>query len=188
MAYYPIVMPYPGTSNAPFFDAQNITYFLDLYSQLCLDYRFSESEKINHLLSHCEFVIGNYVKILIKGADWVAVRAILRREYNENDFDQLMYSRKFLEVLKKKASSKDDNLMRYCRLFASISRDLVLRKKLDLYTQCQWFLPELPTRIVMKIFYWHDINLEDNDSFDFEDLLNKAVVLVGRRKFLADLL
>ncbi len=76
--------------------------------------------------------------------------------------------------------------MQYCYMFASISRDLVLRKRLDLYTQCQWFLQGLPERIVMEIFYQYDIDLEDDDSLDFEDVLEKALVLVKRRKFLAD--
>lgn len=40
----------------------------------------------------------------------------------------------------------------------------------------------------MEIFHWYDINLENDDSLDFEDLLEIAVILVGRRKFLADLL
>ncbi len=40
----------------------------------------------------------------------------------------------------------------------------------------------------MEIFYQHDIDLEDDDSLDFEDLLKKALVIVRRRKFLADLL
>lgn len=45
----------------------------------------------------------------------------------------------------------------------------------------------------MEIFQQRDINLEDDDSLDFEDLLKKALVIivrliVRRRKFLADLL
>lgn len=40
----------------------------------------------------------------------------------------------------------------------------------------------------MEIFYQYDIDLEADDSLDFGDLLEKALVLVKRRKFLADLL
>ncbi len=118
MAYFPTVIPYPGTPGASFSDGRNITHFLDIYSQLCSDYRLSESEKINRLPSYCEVFTGNYVQILIKEADWAAVRAILRREYKENDLDQLMYSREFLEALKKKPRSEDDDLMQYCYMFA----------------------------------------------------------------------
>ncbi|MCJ1348040.1 hypothetical protein MMC31_006271 [Peltigera leucophlebia] len=186
LAYVPMVIPYPGTPGAPFFDGQNITRFLDLYDQLCSDYRLSELEKINRLPWYCEFFTGNYIKILIKGADWVAVRSILRREYKDNDLDQLMNSREFLEALKKKSRSEDDDLFHYCQLLASISRDLMLRKRLDLYTQCQWFLQGLPEKVVMDIFYRYNIDLEDDDDLDFEDLLEKALVLVKRRKYLAD--
>ena len=68
-------------------------HFLDLYDQLCSDYRLSESEKIYRLPWYCEFFIGKYVRILIKGANWAAAQSILRREYKKNDLDQLMYSR-----------------------------------------------------------------------------------------------
>ena len=38
----------------------------------------------------------------------------------------------------------------------------------------------------MEIFYRYDIDLEDDDGLDFGDLLEKTLVLVKRRKFLAD--
>ena len=186
MAYFSSVTPYPGAPGAPFFDGQNITYFLDLYNQLCSDYRLSESEKINRLPWYCESFTGNYIKIQVKGADWASVRSILCKKYKNGDLDQLMNSRKFLEVLKKQVHSEDNDLIHYCQLFASISRDLVLRRRLDLYTQCQWFLQGLPERVVMEIFHRHDIDLEDDNSLDFEDLLKKTLVIVKRKKFLAD--
>lgn len=71
-------------------------------------------------------------------------------------------------------------------MFASISRNLVLRKRLDLYTQCQWFLQGLPEGIVMEIFYRYDIDLEDNDDLDFGDLLEKVLELVKRKKYWVD--
>ena len=123
-AYIPIVMPYPGTLGAPLFNGQKITHFLDLYDQLCSDYRLSEFEKIYRLPWYCEFFIGKYVRLLIKDADWVAARSILRREYKENDLDQLMYSREFLEALRKKSRSEDDDLLHYCQLFPSIRSDV----------------------------------------------------------------
>ncbi len=46
LAYVPMVIPYPSAPGAPFFDGQNITDFLDRYSQLCSNYRLSEAEKI----------------------------------------------------------------------------------------------------------------------------------------------
>ncbi len=71
-------------------------------------------------------------------------------------------------------------------MFASISRHLISRQRLDRYTQCQWFLQGLPKKIVMEIFYWYDIDLEDDNSLDFDDILEKALVLVKRSNYLAD--
>ncbi|MCJ1348591.1 hypothetical protein MMC31_006823, partial [Peltigera leucophlebia] len=109
MANFSIVLPYPGSPGTPYF-GQNITDFLDRYSQLCVDYRLSESEKIHRLPWYREFPTGNYTKGLIKGANWVVVRSILRREYKDNDLDQLMNSREFLEALKKKSRTEEDNI------------------------------------------------------------------------------
>ena len=125
LAYVPMEIPYPGTSGAPFFGGQNITHFLDLYDQLCSDYRLSEFEKIYRLPWYCEFFLGKYVRILIKGANWAAARSILRTEYKDNDLDQLMNSREFLEALKKKPRSEDHD---HDHMFSSISRDLIFRR------------------------------------------------------------
>lgn len=103
IAYLLLIMPYSDIPGAPFFDRQNITHFLDLYDQLCSDYCLSESEKIYWLWWYCEFFIRKYIKILIKRADWATVRSVLRKEYKDDDFDQLMNSLEFLEALKKKS-------------------------------------------------------------------------------------
>ncbi|MCJ1342812.1 hypothetical protein MMC31_001001 [Peltigera leucophlebia] len=186
MAIFSIVIPYLGTPGARYFDGQKITDFLDRYSQLCADYRLSESDKIHRLPWYCEFFTGNYIKILIKEAEWVAVRSILGRGYKDNDLDQLINSREFLDALERKPRSEDEDLLHYCQLFASISRGLVLRKRLDRYTQCQWSLQGLPERVVMEIFYRYDIDLEDDDGLDFGDVLEKTLVFFKRRKVLAD--
>ena len=160
MASIPLVISYSGTSCVPFFNRQNITHFLNLYDQFCSDYRLSECEKLYWLPWYCEFFIVKYFEILIKGADWTSVRSILRRMYKDNDFDKPMNSREFLEALKKKSRSEDDDLIQYCYMFASISRDLILRKWLDLYMQYQWFLQGLPEKVVMEIFHRYNIDLE----------------------------
>lgn len=41
-------------------------------------------------------------------------------------------------------------------------------------------------KIVMDIFYRYDIDLEDDNSLDFEHVLEKALVMVQRSKCLAD--
>lgn len=64
-----------------------------------------------------------------------------------------------------------------------MTTDLVLRRRLDLYTQCQWILQGLPERVVMEIFYRHDIDLEDGNGLDFEDLLKRALVILDAWRF-----
>lgn len=107
----------------------------------------------------------------------------VREEYKDDDLGQLLNSREFLEALKKKSLSEDDDILHYCLLFASIPGGIVLRKGLDLSVISK----RLPERVRVEVFYRHDIDLEDDDDgIDFEDLLQETLALIGCRKWLAD--
>lgn len=41
---------------------------------------------------------------------------------------------------------------------------------------------------MIEIFYQYNIDLKDNNDYDFKDLLKKALVLIKDRKDLADLI
>lgn len=183
ITYIPPMIPYPGAPDSPFFVGQNIT---NVYSQLCSDYDILGIGK--DLSPPVVFWIFHwtYIKILIKGADWASVRSILCKVYRNDDLEQLMNSRQFLEALKRQSPTKDDDLIHHCPLFAVIFRGLVLRRRLYLYIQCQWFWQGLPETILMEMFCRHEIDLEDDDGNDFKDLLEKALLLIWFRKRLAD--
>lgn len=77
LAYILMVISYYYALSVSIFDRKNITYFLDLYDQVCSDYNFPKSNKIYQLFWYYEFFIRRYVKILIKSADKTATRFIL---------------------------------------------------------------------------------------------------------------
>lgn len=97
-----------------------------------------------------------------------------------------MNSREFLEALKKKSRTEAYDVLYYFRLFASISRELVSREKLDPCTQCQCFLRGLPESVLMNILYRYDIDLEDDNDPGFEVILEKVLVLARCRNRLAE--
>lgn len=84
-------------------------------------------------------IVSLSLEITIKGADWAAARSILRIEYKDNDLDQLMNPRQFLEAPKIKSCSEEDDLLQYCQFFATISRDLLLRRRLAVYAMSAVF-------------------------------------------------
>lgn len=45
----------------------------------------------------------------------------------------------------------------------------------------------MPETILTEIFYCHDIDLEYEDGIEFDDLLEKALLLIRCRKWPADL-
>ena len=131
------IMPYPGSPGAPYFEGSNITDFLDSYSRMCTDHQVDEQEKIKRLSWYCELFTGKYIETLISssGTSWAALRKALREEYKDQDLNQQMNSRRFLEIYKSKSRSDTADALQYCRQFYAISRNLVAKGKLDTFTQ-----------------------------------------------------
>lgn len=85
-----------------------------------------------------------------------------------------------------KPRSDNDDLLHYCQLFTSISRGLVLRKRLDLYTQYQWFLQSLPERVLRKFSIDMAKILRTTTASILRIYWKKALVLIRCRKRFAD--
>ena len=187
--YSHAVMPYPGAPETPFFEGSNVTDFLDRYSQMCTDYRVDEQEKIKRLSWYCEIFTGKYVETLISssGTFWAALRKVLREEYKDQDLNQQMNSRRFLETYKDKSRADTSDVLQYCRQFSAISQNLVAKGKLDSFTQSRWFLQGLPSTIQTEMFYRYELDPDDDLHMDFANLLKKALGLLGAKKKLVDL-
>ena len=187
--YSHAVMPYPGAPGTPFFEGSNVTDFLDRYSRMCTDYRVDEQEKIKRLSWYCEMFTGKYVETLISssGTSWAALRKVLRDEYKDQDLNQQMNSRRFLETYKDKSRADTSDVLQYCRQFSAISQNLVAKGKLDSFTQSRWFLQGLPSTIQTEMFYRYELDPDDDLHMDFADLLKKALGLLGAKKKLVDL-
>ena len=187
--YSRAVMPYPGSPGAPFFEGTNITDFLDSYSRMCTDYQVDEQEKIKRLSWYCELFTGKYIETLISssGTSLATLRKALREEYKDQDLNQQMNSRRFLEVYKSKSRSDTADVLQYCRQFSAISRNLVAKGKLDTFTQSRWFIQGLPSDLQMEMFCRYSLDPDDDLNMDFDDLLKKAMGLLGAKKKLASM-
>lgn len=187
--YSRAVMPYPGSLGAPFFEGFNITDFLESYSRICTDYQVDEQEKIKRLSWYCELFTGKYIETLISnsGTSWVALRKILREEYKAQDLNQQMNSRRFLKIYKTKSRSDTTDVLQNCRQFSAISRNFVAIGKLDSFTQSRSFLQGLPSYLQTEMFYRYELDPDDDLKMDFDDLLKKAMGLLGAKKKLASL-
>ncbi len=82
-----------------------------------------------------------------------ALRKVLRKDSEDQDLNQQMNSRRFLEIFKSKYRSDTADVLQYCRQFSTISRKLVTKGKLDLFTQSRWFLQGLPSHLQTEMFY-----------------------------------
>lgn len=78
----------------------------------------------------------NNVEILISSSEtsWAALQKIFQKEYKDQDFNQQMNSKQFLETYKDKSRSDTLNVLLYYEQFLAISQNLVAKSKLDSFT------------------------------------------------------
>ncbi len=112
--YSRAVIPYPGSPGVPYFEGSNIIDFLDRYSQVCTDYQVDKQEKIKRLNWYCEVFTSKYIETLISSlvTSWAALRKALRKKYTDQDLNQQMNSRQFLELYKSKSRSETADVVR----------------------------------------------------------------------------
>ncbi len=153
------------------------------------DYQVGKQENIKRLYWYCELFTGKYIETLISssGISWAALCKVLRKEYKDQDLNQQVNSRRFLEIYKSNSRSDTAHVLQYCRQLCAISQNLVAKGKLDLFTQSRWFLQGLPSHLLTQMIYRYELDPDDDLNMDFDDLLKKAMRLLGAKKKLANL-
>lgn len=116
-------MPDPVSPGALFFEGYNITDFLNSYSRIYTDKIIDKQEKIMRLSWYSELFTGKYIETLISfsATSWTAMYKALREEYEDQDLNQQMNSRRFLDIHKSKSRSNTADILEYCRQFPVIS-------------------------------------------------------------------
>ena len=188
-ALYVTPMQYQGAPGSPFFEGANVSEFLDRFENICDDYRMSTSEKIRRLPWYCEMVTARHVRSLIEFSelDWVTIYTNLKKEYKDRDIAQQIFSRAYLEAFKDKPSTKNTEVLQFCRDYSEISKELLGKGKLDRYTQLRWFLQGLPSSIQSKLINHYDIDPDEETLSNFADILKKAYSLNETRKKIKEL-
>ena len=84
-------MPYPGTPGTPYFDGQNVTDFLNRFSDLCADYKLPNTERIKKLPRYCDVQIGQLIEATREWKDrnWEGLRKLLREEYERHSVSKV---------------------------------------------------------------------------------------------------
>lgn len=185
-----VTMPFPGTAGAPYFDGSNVSEFLDVYDDMCTDYKVSSLKKLKQLPQYCESLTGGYIRTLAEYVekDYDGLRKVLKVEYKGEDQVQQMHTKAFLETLKDKPRSNDEDVGPFCRQYAAISRVLMKKGKLDTYTQKQWFVQGLPTPIQNELCYCVELSKKKEMLMSFNDMLEDVLFMVKARRNMSNML
>ena len=125
--------------------------------------------------------------IRFSGLDWIKICESLKKEYKDRDIAQQISSRTYLEAFKDKPRTENAEVLQFCHEYSEISKELLVKGKLDKYTQLRWFLQGLSSFIQSKLINQYNIDLEGDALSDFEEILKKACSLIETRKKMAEL-
>ena len=169
-------MPAPGTPGAPHFDGTNISDFLELWQDVCIDHGYTEEEGVRRISRYCSPIIRLSVEALDDWINrkWEPLKATLLKEYISQDVKQQALSRQYLEQYKEATTDGKDNLKAYISQFSGIANTLIGKRALDSYTATDWFLKGIPQGARQKIIKKAHLDFYRPETYNFEKVVKEA--------------
>jgi hypothetical protein len=134
------------------FDGRNVTSFLRKYESMCDNYQIQEPLRLKKVSEYCEDNIAREIETFTtwEEQDWKKLKKEMLHEWRREDTEQMMHTRAFLEEYVSKPRSKE-GLKRYCRQYDRISKVLVRKNELDVYSQGRLFVIGLPAEVRYEV-------------------------------------
>ncbi|TKA47020.1 hypothetical protein B0A49_13710 [Cryomyces minteri] len=183
-------LPSPGQGGAPLFTGSNVTQFIELWEELCMDHAVVDPDRVRKVAAYCSPNLSGYVKTLTAyiARDWEGLKKKLLKEYKDADSDRILNSRGFLQALKSVKRTTKDSPHGYCRQYKTIAARLSSRQ-LDDMTRGLWFLHGLPDVISIKVINKMKLQIDNPESFqDFEGIYEQAVFYLDSQAAVQDCL
>ena len=101
----------------------------------------------------------------------------MRKEYKDQNIEQMINSRLFLKKFKNKVR-KNNQMRIYSRQFRNISIKLIKWEQLNIYTQCSWYLQRLSNFYRIKLIRKHNFNSSDSNIIIFELIYQTVIIMI----------
>ena len=108
---------------------------------------------------------------------WKAFEKKMRKEYKNQNIEQMINFRFFLKEFKNKVK-KNNQMCIYSRQFKSISIKLIKWEQLNIYTQCSWYLQRFSNSYRIKLIRKHNFNFSDLNIMIFELVYKTIIVMI----------
>ena len=176
---YMMFMLAPESSETLHFDEYNITKFLEHFEKQCDEYEIIEKKRWIKLFRYCVKFIAEFMKIFSSYVDrsWKIFEKKMRKEYKDQNIEQMINSRLFLKKFKNKVR-KNNQMRIYSRQFKNISIKLIKWRQLNIYIQCSWYLQRLSNSYQIKLIRKHNFNLSDSNIMIFELAYETVIVMI----------
>ena len=177
--WYMMFMLAPKFSKTLYFDEHNITKFLEHFKKQCDEYEIIKKKRWIKFSCYCVKFIAEFMKIfsLYVNRSWKIFEKKMRKEYKDQNIEQMINFRLFLKKFKNKVK-KNNQIRTYSRQFRSISIKLIKWKQLNIYIQCSWYLQRLSNFYQIKLIRKHNFNLFDSNIIIFELVYQIVIVMI----------
>ena len=131
------------------------------------------------LFYYCVKFIAKFMKIFFSyiNRSWEIFEKKMRKEYKDQDIEQMINFRLFLKKFKNKVK-KNNQMHIYSRQFRNISIKLIKWKQLNIYIQCSWYLQKFSNFYRIKLIRKHNFNFSDFNIMIFELVYKIVIVMI----------
>ena len=170
------------------FDEHNIIKFLEHFEEQCDEYKIIEKKRWIKFSHYSVKFIAEFMKTFFLYVDrsWKTFEKKMRKEYKNQNIEQIINSHFFLKKFKNKVK-KNNQMRTYSRQFRSISIKLIKWKQLNIYTQCFWYLQEFSNFYRIKLVRKHNFNFSDSNIMIFELVYKIVIVMIDINDVLQEL-
>jgi hypothetical protein len=160
------------------FKGENITNFLQEYSDMCDDYRASPTIRRERLIRYISpgyrEEVSSMALYLVEPYNEVALFSALRAKYSEQDWDAVRVSLDYLISLVNQASTGGITGQHFLTSFDSVSNILIRNGTLNEIGQCRELLRGLQPSVRAAIFKGTNYDPRDVSTSNYQELFKVA--------------
>ncbi|PGG94994.1 hypothetical protein AJ80_10057 [Polytolypa hystricis UAMH7299] len=106
----------------------------------------------------------------------------VKKEYRDEDVEQQLYTRKYLEAMSREQREWDDTTKSFLRQYNTISSVLYEKHHIDQFTRSMWFLDAMPEKLRKKVTRSLKCDWDNPEEVVWADLIKTATNLVTQKE------
>lgn len=129
---------------------------------------------------YCDMWIGDWMRAQpgYLSYNWREFCKEVRKEFKDQDIDQQVHTRSYLERYKSQSREWDAKTKDYVREYTAISAKVFTKGHIDEFTRTLWFLQGLPEKLSRRVVKKKKIDIDKPDTMRFNEVREEVMEMI----------